>query len=78
MIKLSNIDGKIWNLEQKVIDLIEGDQSSWEGAPLSQLAAYNQLVAYEHLGFWQPMDTLRERNLLEDLWASNKAPWKIW
>jgi len=61
-----------------VLEQIEGDQSSWEGEPLSSLAANGQLMAYEHHGFWQPMDTLRDKNHLEDLWQSGKAPWKKW
>ncbi|MBT7256639.1 MAG: glucose-1-phosphate cytidylyltransferase, partial [Planctomycetaceae bacterium] len=59
------------------LDLIAGDQSSWEGEPLTRLASENQLMAFAHKGFWQPMDTLREKSLLEDLWASGKAPWKV-
>ncbi|MES2369160.1 MAG: glucose-1-phosphate cytidylyltransferase [Pseudomonadota bacterium] len=72
------INGGFFVLSPKCIDLIAGDQSSWEGEPLTQLAAKGQLMAFEHNGFWQPMDTLREKNLLEDLWASDKAPWKVW
>ena len=60
------------------IDLIDGDDTSWESEPISKLAELGQLMAFEHNGFWQPMDTLREKNLLEDLWASDKAPWKVW
>jgi glucose-1-phosphate cytidylyltransferase len=51
---------------------------SWENEPLIELAARGELMAYQHQGFWQPMDTLREKNMLEELWASGKAPWKIW
>ena len=65
-------------LSPKVIDLIAGDESSWEGAPLEQLAHDGQLAAFPHDGFWQPMDTLREKNHLEQLWASGAAPWKVW
>lgn len=72
------INGGFFVLSPKCLDLIDGDQSSWEGAPLTQLAKTNQLMAFEHRGFWQPMDTLRDKNLLEDLWDSGKAPWKIW
>lgn len=72
------INGGFFVLSPKCIDLIAGDQSSWEGEPLTQLAAAGQLMAFEHKGFWQPMDTLREKNLLEELWASGKAPWKNW
>jgi glucose-1-phosphate cytidylyltransferase len=72
------INGGFFVLSPKCIDLIADDQSSWEGEPLSRLAADGQLEAFEHDGFWQPMDTLREKNLLEDLWASGNAPWKVW
>ena len=72
------INGGFFVLSPKCLDLIDGDQTSWEGAPLTQLAKVNQVMAFEHGGFWQPMDTLRDKNLLEDLWDSSKAPWKIW
>ena len=72
------INGGFFVLAPRCIDLIAGDQSSWEGEPLTRLAADGQLMAFEHDGFWQPMDTLREKNLLEDLWATGKAPWKKW
>ncbi len=72
------INGGFFVLSPKVLPLIEGDSSSWEGAPLEQLARMGEMMAYEHNGFWQPMDTLREKNLLEELWASGKAPWKSW
>jgi glucose-1-phosphate cytidylyltransferase len=72
------INGGFFVLSPKCIDLIAGDFSSWEGEPLSRLAAEGQLMAFAHYGFWQPMDTLRDKNLLEELWASSKAPWKIW
>jgi glucose-1-phosphate cytidylyltransferase len=72
------INGGFFVLSPKCLDLIDGDQSSWEGAPLTQLAKTNQIMAFEHHGFWQPMDTLRDKTLLEDLWVSGKAPWKIW
>jgi glucose-1-phosphate cytidylyltransferase len=72
------INGGFFILSPKCIELITGDQSSWEGEPLSRLAAEGQLMAFEHNGFWQPMDTLREKNLLEDLWSSGQAPWKVW
>ena len=55
-----------------------GDSTVWEQEPLESLAHSGQLSAYPHDGFWQPMDTLRDRKLLEDLWASGKAPWKVW
>lgn len=72
------INGGFFVLDPKVIDYIDGDKTSWENEPLNQLAAERQLNAYMHEGFWQPMDTLRERNMLESLWASGKAPWKVW
>ena len=65
-------------LSPKVIDYIEGDKISWENEPLQQLASEGQLYAYKHEGFWQPMDTLRDKNSLEALWESGVAPWKVW
>lgn len=72
------INGGFFVLSPKVIDYIAADSTSWELEPMAKLAAENQLHAFEHNGFWQPMDTLREKNLLEDLWASGEAPWKQW
>jgi len=72
------INGGFFVLKPEVLNLIEGDQSSWEGDPLSRLANDGQLAAFRHEGFWQPMDTLREKNLLNDLWNSGKAPWRVW
>lgn len=72
------INGGFFVLSPKVIDLIVGDQTIWEGVPLKSLAESNQLKAYAHEGFWQPMDTLRDQNLLADHWATGKAPWKVW
>ncbi len=72
------INGGFFVLSPKCLDLIEGDHSSWEGEPLTKLAQKGEMMAFEHNGFWQPMDTLREKNHLEDLWASGKAPWKLW
>lgn len=72
------INGGFFVLSPKCLSLIEDDDTSWEGAPLAKLAQDDQLMAFEHHGFWQPMDTLREKNLLEDLWGSGKAPWKVW
>lgn len=72
------INGGFFVLSPKVLDLIEGDDQPWETAPLERLARMGQLKAYRHDGFWQPMDTLREKNLLEDLWARGEAPWKTW
>jgi glucose-1-phosphate cytidylyltransferase len=72
------INGGFFVLSPSCIDLIAGDGTSWEAEPLARLAGNNQLRAFQHAGFWQPMDTLREKNLLEELWASGKAPWKVW
>lgn len=72
------INGGFFVLSPKVVDLIAGDQTVWEREPLEQLAEKGQLVAYQHHGFWQPMDTLRDKNYLEELWVSGKAPWKVW
>jgi glucose-1-phosphate cytidylyltransferase len=72
------INGGFFILSPKCLDFIGGDESSWEGAPLARLAAEGQLMAFEHDGFWQPMDTLRDKNHLENLWQSGKAPWKVW
>lgn len=72
------INGGFFVLEPSVIDRIDGDDTIWERAPLESLARDGQLSAYNHNGFWQPMDTLREKNLLEQLWSTNKAPWRTW
>jgi len=72
------INGGFFVLSPRCIDYIEGDDMPWEAKPMSQLSAESQLMAFEHDGFWQPMDTLREKNLLETLWESGKAPWKMW
>jgi glucose-1-phosphate cytidylyltransferase len=72
------INGGFFVLSPKVLGLVDGDDTSWESEPLTQLAAKGELMAFEHFGFWQPMDTLRERNLLEELWITGKAPWKTW
>lgn len=61
-----------------MFDLIEGDSTVFEKAPLETLAQKGELIAYKHAGFWQPMDTLRDKQQLEELWASGKAPWKLW
>lgn len=65
-------------LQPSVLDLIDGDETLWEQAPVERLASSGQLGVYAHPGFWQPMDTLRDRNLLEQLWAEGRAPWKTW
>jgi glucose-1-phosphate cytidylyltransferase len=72
------INGGFFVLSPKCLNLIDGDQTSWEGEPLTQLTKMNEMMAYEHVGFWQPMDTLRDKTYLEDLWASGRAPWKTW
>ncbi|MCT7983603.1 glucose-1-phosphate cytidylyltransferase [Laspinema sp. A4] len=72
------INGGYFVLEPQVFDFIEGDKTSWESDPLQEIARKNQLTAFNHYGFWQPMDTLRDRNLLEELWCSGQAPWKVW
>ena len=72
------INGGYFVLSTKVIDLIQDDATVWERGPLEHLAAEGQLVPFMHQGFWQPMDTLRDKLHLEDLWALGKAPWKAW
>ena len=72
------INGGFFVLSPNVVDLISDDQTIWERGPLETLAKSNNLKAFQHEGFWQPMDTLREMNVLESLWQSGKAPWKIW
>lgn len=72
------INGGFFVLSPKVIEYIDGDRTVWEQEPLQQLAAHGELMAVEHPGFWQPMDTLRDKQLLEELWASGHAPWKMW
>ena len=72
------INGGFFVLSPKVLDLIEGDQTVWERGPLEQLASMGELAAYNHHGFWQPMDTLRDKVHLEELWQKGNAPWKIW
>jgi glucose-1-phosphate cytidylyltransferase len=72
------INGGYFVLEPAVIDWIHGDDTVWEQEPLRTLAQDGQLEAFQHTGFWQPMDTLRDRHLLEALWADGRAPWKVW
>ncbi|GAB3215018.1 glucose-1-phosphate cytidylyltransferase [Pseudaeromonas pectinilytica] len=72
------INGGFFVLSPKVIDLIANDATTWEQEPLMTLAEQGQLMAFEHGGFWQPMDTLRDKHYLEGLWESGKAPWKVW
>lgn len=72
------INGGFFVLSPSVLTLIENDQSIWESKPLEALTNQGELVAYQHQGFWQPMDTLRDKTYLEELWASGQAPWKVW
>ena len=72
------INGGFFVLSPKVLSYIKGDSTTWEAEPLMQLARDEQLRAFEHNGFWQPMDTLRDKNHLEQLWQSGEAPWKQW
>lgn len=72
------INGGFFVINPKAIDLIEGDRMPWEAQPMATLVATKQLSAYRHSGFWQPMDTLRDKNHLETLWNSGAAPWKLW
>ena len=72
------INGGFFVLSPACLELIEGDHTSWESDPLVQLAARDEMMVYEHTGFWQPMDTLRDKNHLELLWNSGRAPWKVW
>lgn len=72
------ISGGFFVLSPRCLDYIDGDASSWEAGSLAAIAANGQLMAFEHRGFWHAMDTQRDKNLLEDLWASRRAPWKVW
>lgn len=72
------INGGFFVLDRRVMDYIDGDHVIWEREPMERLAADGELMAYRHTGFWQPMDTLREKDLLESLWVSGEAPWKVW
>ena len=65
-------------MSPKVLDLIEGDHTIWEQEPLKKLATDGQLMSFKHNGFWQPIDTLRDKNYLQNLWEKKNAPWKIW
>ncbi|MDE2165865.1 MAG: glucose-1-phosphate cytidylyltransferase [Alphaproteobacteria bacterium] len=73
-----SVNGGFFVLSPRVLTLIDGDATSWENESLARLAQRRELVAFKHRGFWQAMDTLRDRNHLEELWASGKAPWKVW
>jgi glucose-1-phosphate cytidylyltransferase len=72
------VNGGFFVISPKALDYIDGDGTTWEQEPLTRLAAEGQLGAFLHRGFWQPMDTLRDKVLLEDLWQSGRAPWKLW
>ncbi|MBK9712527.1 MAG: glucose-1-phosphate cytidylyltransferase [Kouleothrix sp.] len=72
------VNGGFFVLEPAVLEYIDGDETIWERGPLDRLAADGQLMAYRHEGFWQPMDTLREKRLLEELWETGRAPWRVW
>jgi glucose-1-phosphate cytidylyltransferase len=72
------INGGFFVLSRAALNYVDGDLVSWEGEPLARLAIEGELQAYRHPGFWQPMDTLRDKNHLEELWAAGKAPWKVW
>lgn len=72
------VNGGFFVLSSQVLDYIDGDDTIWERGPLERLAEEGQLAAYEHDGFWQPMDTLRDKTFLDELWASGKAPWRVW
>ena len=72
------INGGFFVLSRRVVDYIDGDHTLWERDPMERLAIDQQLMAFLHDGFWQPMDTLREKRVLEELWASGSAPWKVW
>jgi glucose-1-phosphate cytidylyltransferase len=72
------INGGFFVLDRRVLDYISGDDMPFENAPMERLTEDGQLMAYLHPGFWQPMDTLREKHYLEDLWATGRAPWKVW
>jgi glucose-1-phosphate cytidylyltransferase len=72
------INGGFFVLEPQVFDFIDGDGTIWEKEPMRRLAHGGQMAAFVHRGFWQPMDTLREKQLLEELWRRGRAPWKVW
>ncbi len=72
------VNGGFFVLEREVLELIDDDSTAWEGAPMARLAREGQMAAYCHDGFWHPMDTLRDKRFLNELWTSGKAPWRIW
>ena len=78
---VQNVDGNVLRTCDSIFgifDYIEGDSTTWEQEPMKNLAQDNQLFAYRHEGFWHPMDTLRDKTVLEKLWNAGKAPWKVW
>ena len=76
--EFGHVNGGFFVLSPKCIDYIKDDSTSWESEPLEQLAKKGELMAFKHNKFWQPMDTLRDKNQLEAMWLNNRAPWKIW
>ncbi len=72
------INGGFFVMSPEVLNYIDGDSTTWEKEPMEKLALEGEFKAFKHNGFWQPMDTLRDKNYLEQLWDSNNAPWKIW
>ena len=72
------INGGFFVCEKSVVNLIDGDSCIWEREPLQRLSRAQQLAGFKHSGFWMPMDTMRDKNMLEELWASDKAPWRSW
>jgi glucose-1-phosphate cytidylyltransferase len=72
------INGGFFVLEPAALDQVEGDDTYWEREPMERLAAAGEMMAFKHEGFWQPMDTMRDKGLLEELWSSERAPWKVW
>ncbi|NVJ90034.1 MAG: glucose-1-phosphate cytidylyltransferase [Methylocystaceae bacterium] len=74
----AEINGGFFVLSPEVFDYLEGDQTIWEAEPIERLSKEKKVAAFVHKGFWQPMDTLRDQKYLEELWATNKAPWKVW
>jgi glucose-1-phosphate cytidylyltransferase len=72
------INGGFFVLSPRVLDYVQGDETVWESEPLERLAQNRELMAYQHDGFWQPMDTLRDKRQLEDMWSRGHAPWRVW
>jgi glucose-1-phosphate cytidylyltransferase len=72
------VNGGFFVLEPRVMDYIDGDSTTWEKEPMERLAAVGEVAAFRHDDFWQPMDSLRDKHVLEDLWQTGNAPWKVW